>query len=66
MEGVLFSSAFAAIFWLKTKNILKGVINSNEYISRDEAIHYEFAKLLYNDHTDKKEKLTENDALEIV
>jgi ribonucleotide reductase beta subunit family protein with ferritin-like domain len=47
-EGIFFSSSFAAIFWLKQKNILPGLCLSNEYISRDESIHVEHAILLYS------------------
>ena len=47
VEGIYFSSSFAAIFWLKRKNILPGLCLSNEYISRDEGLHVEHAVLLY-------------------
>ena len=47
VEGIFFSSSFAAIFWLKQKNILPGLCLSNEYISRDEALHVDHAVLLY-------------------
>ena len=47
VEGVFFSSAFAAIYYLKTKNLFSGLCQSNEWISRDEALHTEFAVLLY-------------------
>ena len=48
VEGIFFSSSFAAIFWLKQRNILPGLCLSNEYISRDEALHVEHAVLLYS------------------
>jgi ribonucleoside-diphosphate reductase subunit M2 len=47
-EGIFFSSSFAAIFWIKQKNILPGLCLSNEYISRDESLHVEHAILLYS------------------
>lgn len=47
VEGVLFNSAFAAIYWLKKKNILRGFCKANEFIARDEAIHFKFAVTLY-------------------
>jgi len=47
VEGIFFSSSFAAIFWIKRKNVLPGLCLSNEYISRDEALHVEHAVLLY-------------------
>ncbi len=48
LEGVLFSSAFAAIYWIKKKGILPGLCKANEFIARDEAIHTEFAVALYH------------------
>lgn len=48
LEGIFFSASFCAIFWIKEKNILSGLTKSNEFISRDEGIHRDFAILLYN------------------
>jgi ribonucleoside-diphosphate reductase subunit M2 len=48
VEGIAFSGAFCAIFWLKKRGLLKGLTFSNELISRDEALHTEFAILLYS------------------
>lgn len=47
VEGIHFSGAFCAIYWLKTKGIMKGLSFSNELISRDEALHTEFGIALY-------------------
>lgn len=47
-EGVLFQASFAAIFWLKSKGVCPGITQSNEWISRDEALHAEFAALMLN------------------
>jgi ribonucleoside-diphosphate reductase subunit M2 len=47
VEGVLFTSAFAAIHWVKKKNILRGFCKANEFIARDEAIHTRFGIALY-------------------
>jgi ribonucleoside-diphosphate reductase subunit M2 len=52
IEGMLFSSAFAAIYWIKRKNILHGLCKANEFIARDEALHTEFAVALYHVLTD--------------
>ena len=46
-EGIMFSGAFAVIYWIKTycsggKMFLSGLIKSNELISRDEGMHVEF------------------------
>ncbi len=48
VEGIFFSGAFCAIFWLKKRGILPGLTFSNELISRDEALHTEFAILIYS------------------
>ena len=48
VEGIMFSSAFAIIFWIKEKAVLPGLTFSNELISRDEGIHRDFACLLYS------------------
>jgi len=48
VEGIFFSGAFCSIFWLKKRGLLPGLTFSNELISRDEALHTEFAVLLYS------------------
>ena len=48
VEGIFFSGAFCSIFWLKKRGLMPGLTFSNELISRDEALHCEFAVLLYN------------------
>lgn len=48
VEGIFFSSSFASIYWIKKRGLLPGLTFSNELISRDEALHTEFAILLYN------------------
>lgn len=47
VEGIHFSGAFCAIFWLKERGLMKGLIKSNEWISRDEALHTDAAILIY-------------------
>ena len=47
VEGIFFSGAFCSIFWLKKRGLMPGLTLSNEFISRDEALHTEFAILLY-------------------
>jgi len=48
IEGIFFSGAFCSIYWLKKRGLMPGLTFSNELISRDEALHCEFAILLYN------------------
>jgi ribonucleotide reductase beta subunit family protein with ferritin-like domain len=47
VEGVFFSGAFCSIFWLKKRNLMPGLCDSNELIARDEGMHASFACLLY-------------------
>jgi len=63
VEGILFSGAFAIIYWLKNcegagRIFMPGLIKSNELISRDEKLHTDFACELYkllNNKLDSKE-----------
>lgn len=48
MEGIFFSGAFCAIYWVKKRGLLPGLTFSNELISRDEGLHTEFAVSLYH------------------
>ena len=47
VEGIFFSGSFCAIYWLKKRGLLPGLTFSNELISRDEALHTEFAIAMY-------------------
>lgn len=48
LEGVFFCGSFCAIFWIREKNILQGITKANEFINRDESMHFQFAILLFN------------------
>lgn len=48
VEGIFFSGAFCSIYWLKKRGLMHGLTFSNELISRDEALHTEFAVLLHS------------------
>lgn len=50
VEGIFFSGSFCSIFWLKKRGLMPGLSFSNELISRDEALHCEFAVHLHNHH----------------
>lgn len=69
VEGIFFSGAFCAIYWLKKRGLMPGLTFSNELISRDEALHTEFAVLLHNklEKPLKKQKIHEiiSDAVSI-
>ena len=63
VEGIFFSGAFCSIFWLKKRGLLPGLTFSNELISRDEALHTEFAILLYSK---LMKKINKNRVYEII
>lgn len=63
VEGIFFSGAFCSIFWMKKRGLMPGLTFSNELISRDEALHTEFAILLYSK---LQKKLKKQDILKIV
>ena len=50
VEGIFFSGAFCSIFWMKKRGLLPGLATSNEFISRDEGLHRDFACHLHNNH----------------
>lgn len=56
IEGIFFSGAFCSIYWLKKRGLMPGLTFSNELISRDEALHTEFAILLYTKLQKKNNK----------
>lgn len=48
VEGIFFAGSFAGIFWIRDRGYLANSLGvANEYISRDETLHGEFAALLY-------------------
>ena len=63
VEGIFFSGAFCSIYWLKKRGLMPGLTFSNELISRDEALHTEFAILLY---TKLNKKLSKSRINEII
>jgi ribonucleotide reductase beta subunit family protein with ferritin-like domain len=69
VEGIFFCSSFAAIFWLKKRNLMPGLCISNEFISRDECRHTDHAvelyRLLANKLTKAEMYQIINDAVEV-
>lgn len=63
VEGIFFSGSFCSIFWLKKRGLMPGLATSNEFISRDEGLHCDFACLLY---TMLKNKLTTEQVTAII
>jgi len=48
IEGIFFSGSFCSIFWLKKRGLMPGLCTSNEFISRDEGLHCDFARLMHD------------------
>ncbi len=63
VEGIFFSGSFCAIYWVKKRGLLPGLTLSNEFISRDEGLHTEFAIAMYHK---LQNKLSKEDATNIV
>jgi len=64
VEGIMFSSSFCSIFWLKKQGLMPGLAQSNELISRDEGIHRDGACLLYKNYI--VQKLEEDYLIEMI
>ena len=64
VEGIMFSSSFCSIFWLKKQGLMPGLAQSNELISRDEGIHRDGACLLYKNYI--VQKLEEEYLIEMI
>jgi ribonucleotide reductase beta subunit family protein with ferritin-like domain len=63
VEMIFFSTSFAAIFYIKKKGLMPGLTFSNSLISRDEAMHCEFACLLYSKLVNKVPTATIHDII---
>lgn len=63
VEGIFFSGAFCAIYWVKKRGLLPGLTFSNELISRDEGLHTEFAIAMYSK---LRNKLTTEELKDII
>jgi ribonucleotide reductase beta subunit family protein with ferritin-like domain len=48
IEGIIFSGSFAAIFYMKKRNILPSICQLNSFISRDEYLHTKFGIAIYH------------------
>lgn len=50
VEGVFFSSAFAAIYWMRKRGLLPGLSQANSLIAKDEGMHMLFACYVYKNY----------------
>lgn len=65
IEGIFFSGSFCAIYWLKKRGLMPGLCTSNEFISRDEGLHCEFAVLMHSLLV-KEEQISHEDITAII
>jgi ribonucleotide reductase beta subunit family protein with ferritin-like domain len=56
VEGIFFSGSFCCLLWLKKRGLMPGLSLANDFIIRDEALHTEFAVLLYGKLVKKMQK----------
>lgn len=57
IEGIFFSGSFCSIYWLKSRGLMPGLCLSNEFISRDEALHCKAAITIYQKLQNKLDPL---------
>lgn len=63
VEGIHFSGPFCSIYYMKKRRLLPGLCHSNRLISADEALHRDFACLLFSM---LEEKPSEEEVLQII
>lgn len=49
VEGLFFISSFVAIFYIRKRNMLPGLVQSNDLIAADESLHVEVACWMYRE-----------------
>ncbi|KAG2759389.1 hypothetical protein PC129_g14830 [Phytophthora cactorum] len=55
LEGIFFSGSFCSIFWIEQRNLMRGLVQYNKFISRDERLHCDFALCLFRKLRDDPE-----------
>ena len=65
-EGLLFSSLFASVFYFRSDSRLKGFIEGNDYVSKDEASHYRMSVYIYDNYLTDDEKLSKEEIQSII
>ena len=47
VEGLFFAGSFCAIYYFRKRGLLPGLALSNDWIARDEGMHFSFSSLMY-------------------
>ncbi len=63
VEGLFFAGSFCAIYYFRKRGLMPGLSTSNDWIARDEGMHFSFSALMYHTLNDKFKAgtLTDND-----
>lgn len=62
VEGLFFAGSFCAIYYFRKRGLLPGLALSNDWIARDEGMHFSFSALMYKTLRDKYNNGTLNDS----
>ena len=67
VEGLFFAGSFCAIYYFRKRGLLPGLALSNDWIARDEGMHFSFSALMFKILSDKYNNnlLTDTDLLDI-
>ena len=67
VEGLFFAGSFCAIYYFRKRGLLPGLALSNDWIARDEGMHFSFSALMYKILRDKynNETLSDSDLSDI-
>jgi ribonucleoside-diphosphate reductase beta chain len=61
VEGLFFAGSFCSIYYFRKRGLLPGLALSNDWIARDEGMHFSFSALMYKTLRDKYNNGTLND-----
>ena len=53
VEGLFFAGSFCAIYYFRKRGLLPGLALSNDWIARDEGMHFSFSSLMFRTLRDK-------------
>ena len=67
VEGIFFAGSFCAIYYFRKRGLLPGLALSNDWIARDEGMHFSFSALMFKILRDKfnNNSLTDTDLLDV-
>ena len=67
VEGLFFAGSFCAIYYFRKRGLLPGLALSNDWIARDEGMHFSFSALMFKILRDKfnNNSLTDADLLDV-